>query len=165
MKFAAIRTSMPLQKRSSATDARPAVEIKPTGFPQLGHSQTSEKRAVESACRIVSTAIIQRATLRATTLELHRQSATGLPHFHSCRGDLSTDRKPRSATARKQAKHPDSALLQLILHFFEAGSDALIVDPGRARHADAADNLVADLDGLAAGNGNDVRQGYLLMRH
>ena len=44
------------------------------------------------------------------------------------------------------------ALLQLVLHLLEAGIDAVIVDTGRARHTDAADHLIADLDRLPAGN-------------
>ena len=42
--------------------------------------------------------------------------------------------------------------------------DALVVDAGRAGHADAADDVVAGLDRLAAGNGDDVRQRHLLVR-
>ena len=38
------------------------------------------------------------------------------------------------------------------------GGSLVIADTGRARHADAADYLSADLDRLPAGNGNDVRQ-------
>jgi hypothetical protein len=53
-------------------------------------------------------------------------------------------------------------LLQLILHFVDAGIDAGLVDPGRAGEGNSA-NIIAYLDRHAA-DGDDMGQGGLRRR-
>src|SRR5439155_11950439 len=56
-------------------------------------------------------------------------------------------------------------LLQELLHLLDAGVDALFVHARRARQADAADRVAADLDRHAAVDRDHVRQRGLLAPH
>src|SRR3989454_4809640 len=68
----------------------------------------------------------------------------------------------RGATGRgREAK----GLLQELLHLLDAGVDALLVHAGRARQADAADRVAADLDRHAAVDRDHARQRGLLAPH
>src|SRR5712691_10975028 len=60
---------------------------------------------------------------------------------------------------------PFKGLLQELLHLLDAGVDALLVHAGRARQADAADRVVADLDRHAAVDRDHARQRGLLAPH
>src|SRR2546422_3285059 len=56
-------------------------------------------------------------------------------------------------------------LLQELLYLFDPGADALLVHAGRARQADAADRVAADLDRHAAIDRDHARQRGLLAPH
>ncbi len=69
----------------------------------------------------------------------------------------------RGSALSRRAPQGEDNLLQLILHLIHRGVDAIVVEARRTGSADAADDLVADLDRLAARNGDHVRQRHLLV--
>jgi hypothetical protein len=83
-----------------------------------------------------------------------------LVQTHAMGGSPASPCAPRSAPAVGPRVSPARAkrtpnqvrlvLLQLIFHFVDAGIDAGLVDAGRAREANSANYIIADLDRHAA---------------